>query len=494
MVHMAWQGPELGLEFLALPQGACDILIPSRFAGITSGKPIAPWTLIQDPSKLSDLPAPPGFEKKGKGKGKCKSGTAPKGKPSGIASFTHQEGKGKGSGGRGPDIEVRSGSIAIGRFGVQSDAPQIGHFYPEELRISTCACTSHMEVQGCCMVPNVLPSPLCDEMAGIVDGLLNEVLERLDREPNEAARKELRLSDLGSVHGEELRWDLKLPMNSQVRNAVEVMVQSMGSLIEDLVSRDAILAELACIVSDPGAKQQPLHADTLRIGSACAPSLTLFVPLQDTGASMGPTIVCQGTHNLESHVSLFKCEQVLMPQDVVVKKHGCLPAVSSSGTALVMNSNLLHCGGANLSEPMGGGRRRLFYVTFQTPGNTPDRSSFSLREELLEELHLSDFIGAPSYHPVDHQRKALLLASLRGDSAAMLEFGLLLQSRGDPGAVEYFRKAALNKNPKGFAHLADVFEQGKLGIPKDFEEATKLRKFGTMLETQLSEADSLKSA
>eukprot|EP00913_Durusdinium_trenchii_P011738 g11024.t1 len=68
----------------------------------------------------------------------------------------------------------------------------------------------------------------------------------------------------------------------------------------------------------------------------------------------------------------------------------------------------------------------------------------------------------------------------------MLEFGLLLQSRGDPGAVEYFRKAALNKNPKGFAHLADVFEQGKLGIPKDFEEATKLRKFGTMLETQLA--------
>lgn len=26
----------------------------------------------------------------------------------------------------------------------------------------------------------------------------------------------------------------------------------MGTLLEDLVSRDAILAELACIVSDPG--------------------------------------------------------------------------------------------------------------------------------------------------------------------------------------------------------------------------------------------------
>ena len=29
----------------------------------------------------------------------------------------------------------------------------------------------------------------------------------------------------------------------------------------------------------------------------------------------------QGTHNLSSHLSLFKCEQVFMPQDVIVKKH-----------------------------------------------------------------------------------------------------------------------------------------------------------------------------
>ena len=33
---------------------------------------------------------------------------------------------------------------------------------------------------------------------------------------------------------------------------VSSKVQSMGTLLEDLVSRDAILAELACIVSDPG--------------------------------------------------------------------------------------------------------------------------------------------------------------------------------------------------------------------------------------------------
>ena len=130
---------------------------------------------------------------------------------------------------------------------------------------------------------------------------------------------------------------------------------------------------------------------------------------------------------------------------------------------------------------------------------------------------------------------------------AMVELGLLLQSRGDPGAVEYFRKAALNQNVsldhiwasklwsyymllermssqhsqpdafnhtrRGFALLADVFErgakevcrrlfklrkntshmvwlfsdtccrrallvEGELGIPKNLDEAAKLRNFG----------------
>jgi len=483
------EGPDLGLEFLALPPGACDTLVPSRFG---AGKPLAPWKLLEDPNTLDDLPAPPGYEKKGKGKGKSKSGVAlkgtGKGKMNGIASFSNQKGrKGKGVSSTSTQA-VRGGSLAVGRFGVdENPVPDFRRFYPEGLKLSTSSCTSHIEAQGCCLVPGALPDHICNEIAGVVDSLLDDVLQNLEKESDAEGRKARRLQDLGSVHAEDHRWDLKLPLTSDVRNAVELLVQSMNTLLEDLVSRDAILAELACIVSDPGAKQQPLHADTLRIGSACAPSLTVFVPLQETRASMGPTILCQGTHNLASHLSLFKCEQVFMPQDVIVKKHGGLPAVSSPGTAILMNSNLLHCGGANLPAAMGGSRRRLFYVTFQTPDNTPDRSSFSLREELLEELHLSDFDGgAPVHHPVDSQRKALLLASLQGDSAAMIEFGLLLQSRGDPGAVEYFRKAAMNKNVKGFALLADVFEQGELGIPKNPEEAAKLRNFGATMEAQLS--------
>ena len=119
----------------------------------------------------------------------------------------------------------------------------------------------------------------------------------------------------------------------------------------------------------------------------------------------------------------------------------------------------------------------------------------------------------------------------------MLDLGIYLQSQGDPGAVEYFRKAALKKNVmpglyfpstiegrescawqqkrkewhcrcaprselkrrKAFAYMADVFEQGRwsiyaadntrfwresmrglLGIPRNPEEATKLRNFGPL--------------
>ncbi|CAJ1401903.1 unnamed protein product [Effrenium voratum] len=473
------EGPALGLDFLALPEGACDVLVPSRFPGVASGKPLAPWKLVEDPDTLPHLPAPPGFELKGKAKGKG-AHRAVKGKANGIASFSNQKGRGRA---KGDSAFQRSqaGSLAVGRFDVEENqVPDFGCFSPEELRAGTSSCTAHIEAQGCCMIPNCLPSDMCDRLQVIVDDVLADVLQKLKDAPEDKG------SDLGSVHGEEQRWDLKLPLTAPVREAVELLVQSMGSLLEDLVSREAILAELACIVSDPGAKQQPLHADTLRIGSACAPSVTVFVPLQDLRPAMGPTILCQGTHNLQSHMSLFKCEQVFMPQDVVVKKHGGLPALAAAGTGIVMNSNLLHCGGANLPQAMGGARRRLFYVTFQTPGNTPDRSSFSLREELLEEFQLSDFDQqAPLDHAVDLERKALLLGSLRGESSAMADLGVYLQARGDPGAVEYFRKAAMHSNTKGFALLADVFERGDLGIPKNVEEARRLRDFGAALEEHL---------
>ncbi|CAE7259059.1 unnamed protein product [Symbiodinium pilosum] len=486
------EGPDLGLQFLSLPPGACDVLVPSRLPGLDGGKPLAPWKLVEDPATLPDLPPPPGFLKKGKGKGKGQSASGLKGglgKSNWIASFTGQKGKARGASQvEQPDQQARAGSLAVGRFGVEENpVPNFGCFDPEELKQSTFNCTTLVVERGCCIVPDALPSHSCTQLCGLIDAVLEEVQQKLRNAPDDNTRDQVRLTELGSVHAEDHRWDVKLPLCSEVRCAVELLVSSLGSLLEDLVSRDAVLAELACVVSDPGAKQQPLHADTLRIGSACAPSVTVFVPLQDTRAAMGPTILCQGTHNLESHLSLFKCEQVFMPQDVVVKKHGGLPAISAAGTAIIMNSNLLHCGGANLPEAMGGSRRRLFYVTFQTPGNTPDRSSFSLREDLLEEYYLSDFDSGPSLeHSPDPVRKDLLLGSLRGDSSAMLDLGIYLQSQGDPGAVEYFRKAALKKNVKAFAYMADVFEQGLLGIPRNPEEATKLRNFGLAMEESMN--------
>lgn len=117
-------------------------------------------------------------------------------------------------------------------------------------------------------------------------------------------------------------------------------------------------------------------------------------------------------------------------------------------------------------------------------------SSFSLREDLLEEHHLHEFDSGPSLElSPDPVRKALLLGALRGDTEAMLDLGIHLQSLGDPGAVEYFRKAALKKSVKAFAHMADIFDGGLLGIPRNPEEAKKLRNFGAAMEESMKMAE-----
>ncbi|CAJ1332566.1 unnamed protein product [Effrenium voratum] len=107
------EGPALGLDFLALPEGACDVLVPSRFPGVASGKPLAPWKLVEDPDTLPHLPAPPGFELKGKARGKG-AHRAVKGKANGIASFSNQKGRGRA---KGDSAFQRSQALARWRLG-----------------------------------------------------------------------------------------------------------------------------------------------------------------------------------------------------------------------------------------------------------------------------------------------------------------------------------------------------------------------------------------
>lgn len=54
--------------------------------------------------------------------------------------------------------------------------------------------------------------------------MLSDVQQKLES-ADEAALKEMKAKDLGSVHAEEKRWDLKLPLLPEVRSAVELLVR-----------------------------------------------------------------------------------------------------------------------------------------------------------------------------------------------------------------------------------------------------------------------------
>merc|ERR1712061_813804 len=116
------------------------------------------------------------------------------------------------------------------------------------------------------------------------------------------------------------------------------------------------MGELACLVSEPGAERQPLHSDTQCPAKAL---VTSFLALQDVEASMGPTVVCPGTHRQEVHDSFVELPLDQRSSDSALDNHGGVPVLLEKGSVLVMDSRLLHCGGANTAEDGAQPRRRL---------------------------------------------------------------------------------------------------------------------------------------
>lgn len=120
--------------------------------------------------------------------------------------------------------------------------------------------------------------------------------------------------------------------------------------------------ELACMLSDPGARRQPVHPDAPAESAAheeeARPvSCTAFVALQDVDVAMGPTVVWRGTHTAAAHAA-WEEERVRC----LARSQVCV-ATLAKGDLLLFDSRALHCGGANLPE--GGQRRRLFYFSLK---------------------------------------------------------------------------------------------------------------------------------
>lgn len=345
-----------------------------------------------------------------------------------------------------------------------------------DVELASDACIRHLEHHGCALVHNALSPDTCQKLKAFVDEKLSRVQRSLE-EASEEERSNLEREWLGSVRDRQHRWDLKLSLSPCVWDALQEVVQNLHPFLEGTVELEAPLVELACLISDPGAPRQNVHVDTGGWKTACAPLLTVFVSLQETAEDMGPTMLFPGTHD---DPYLQQWLSVLPGADRTPEQFGAAElATGPAGTALLMNSRLLHCGGENQS----GRRRRLFYMTWQKPQNTNHGSTYSLHHSLAGRWRLLDFLrcgkGA-AWAPTGGHRERIALeieAKKKDDPQAMLEFALCLRREKDPGAVEWLRATGRKGHPLACMHLAEMYCLGELGLETNLEAAEELRRF-----------------
>jgi len=114
---------------------------------------------------------------------------------------------------------------------------------------------------------------------------------------------------------------------------------------------------------------------------------TVFVALQDISSGMGPTVMYPGTHTPDFHQRYFGNKSTASKQLDCLGGQKKIHLTMKKGEAVIMDSRLLHCGGANTSKE----RRHLLCVSFLGPGPPPDGSTASLLTEYRNKFTLASF-------------------------------------------------------------------------------------------------------
>jgi len=183
------------------------------------------------------------------------------------------------------------------------------------------------------------------------------------------------------------RCDLLLGLEPPVLTALAELLGDgsvLAPALARLVGPRAVLQEIACLVSDPGSAQQPLHPDTPF--SETPPLFACFVALQDVDAQMGPTLYLPGTHTAAAHAAFYgqavgnSAERHGLRQAPIAEAFLQTARVAygtlAMGDCALYDQTVLHCGSANRSDRP----RRQFYFSFRNPdvANIRPRSSMRL--------------------------------------------------------------------------------------------------------------------
>ncbi|CAJ1344167.1 unnamed protein product [Effrenium voratum] len=261
-------------------------------------------------------------------------------------------------------------------------------------------------------------------------------------------------------------------MSDEVSGALRELVAAVGPVLQHFVTREGRLVDLSCMITDADCEPQPLHSDT----SLERVKFTVFLALQEVTAPMGPTMLCPQTHNWESHGALENIKQMGLPHGDILQRFGAQPALCEEGDVVIMNSQLLHCGGG---QALGAG------------------SIHKNQDELVGQYRLGHFDqGPPLTSEIDEEYNRLFTAANKlNDADKMLEFGLLLREREDLGALAWLRRACRKGHPLACMHLAEIYCLGELGLEKDMDKAEQLRSYAMELhefrkQKRLYEAES----
>ena len=236
--------------------------------------------------------------------------------------------------------------------------------------------TTHAQTlasRGCARVNNGLAISTAQNLQQFIDDTLELYLEEVNsfRQP--------RGFRFANVLEKENRFDMLLPFddNAEASSSSPVM-DAMGELlldggkiypiIEELLGDDAVLYELACLISDPGSKRQEIHPDIVfRPGSI--PLVACFVSLQDIDATMGPTVFIPDTVSEEHH---RRINDSTLADEMLKTIPSCISTLDM-GDCSLYNPMVLHAGGGNESAR----RRRLFYFTFLSADVDDPSSDFN---------------------------------------------------------------------------------------------------------------------
>lgn len=264
-------------------------------------------------------------------------------------------------------------------------------------RVEECAC--QFTFHGCCIVRGVLPAARCSHLADVVDAQLQEARRQVAESGQDESTYVGEL--FGKLRCREQRWAVKLPLEGPVLAAMRCLGRSLGPLLAEVIGPSSLFTELSSIVSDPGARQQPLHSDARDLAEPGM--LSVLIALQPITPAMGGTIVCPGTHcpagsRLLDRVKPQGSDEVRARapsyQDAAIEALGGVQTSYEAGSALVYDSRLIHCGGANCSGVDVGARRRVLVATFAKAKKAPRGSACTIRRDLMGRFRVRNFLDA----------------------------------------------------------------------------------------------------